>query len=309
MNIKKIKEENITAYVKFEELADKKIQYMTELANDEIGALCLVEKYKTQGEDTIAIEYCVTDVFIVEQEVNGATCELSPQGLAKLYGKLGKQANNLLCWYHSHINMGVTPSGQDEIMFKELYNNSDTFYIRIIGNKKGEFNITIYDKEEGYIFSDVLVYVDPIKDPIKDFISAEIKEKVTKKEYKPSVTYTPTKNKKSKHKHSSYYFQDVFDDLSPKNDTLYDLLNDLHITKDMLDSHLRDTKLTSYGVYGYTKNGDYITTRANEYSITEHCVGLYYSGQYGVDDDVELNGYKVNIGDKITDYGLERGWW
>ena len=76
------------AYIWLTELAEKKLRFMTELTKEEIGCLCLVEKNKLVVEEDITLEYIINDCFIVEQEVNGTTCELSPQGIAKLYGKL-----------------------------------------------------------------------------------------------------------------------------------------------------------------------------------------------------------------------------
>ena len=280
------------AYVWLNELAEKKLRFMTELTKEEIGCLCLVEKNKIVAGDDITLEYIITDAFIVEQEVNGGTCELSPKGVAKLYGSLGKKADNLLCWYHSHHNMSTSPSSQDNEMFTALAENTETFYIRIIGNKKGDFNVSIIDKEENLKLDDVSVYIDDVKDEIKDFIKAEIKEKVSIKKYNTSVNKTHTKTSSS-NLFTDTYLTDI--ELPSK----YDSIN---LTDDDLKRICKDYKLSSYSTYGYYNDREWLKENDKEYSIEEHCVALFSSGTYRLTDDVVLKGVKVNIGDKITDY-------
>ena len=96
-------------------MAQMKMDMYVEIAQKEVGWYGLVER---TGESTFYIH----DVYMIEQEVNAATTEIDPMGLAKLKTTLWKSgiinAENqskigLYLWGHSHVNMGTGPSGQD----------------------------------------------------------------------------------------------------------------------------------------------------------------------------------------------------
>lgn len=173
-------------------------------------------------------EFLINDVFLFRQEVHGTTTEITPEGLAEFAEELLQQPNgveiwnNLKMWGHSHVNMGITPSGQDNSQMEAFSNVGHDFFIRLICNKKGEMGIDVYLYEEGLEFhnapwetyieeeDEVAVQfdeqitaleermeelqehfrqykqskIDAIKEPIK----AEIKEKVTKLVYQTSYT-------------------------------------------------------------------------------------------------------------------------
>lgn len=97
--------------------------------------------------------YYVEDVYIFEQEVTGGEAELKGQDIGDFVLKYmeehgdeaGMELNNKLrFWGHSHVNMGVGPSGTDNNTIKELFNKDMDFFIRAIGNKRGEMKIDLY---------------------------------------------------------------------------------------------------------------------------------------------------------------------
>lgn len=109
---------------------------------DEVAFLGTVER---TGRD-----FLVTDLFIPKQEVHAATCEITPEGLLELANNLtADQFNKLRIWGHSHVDMGTSPSGQDQDQMKALAQNCNDFFIRVIANKKHEvtFDIFIYDQD------------------------------------------------------------------------------------------------------------------------------------------------------------------
>jgi hypothetical protein len=120
---------------------------------DEIGWLGFVRK---EGPD-----YLVYRIVLPKQEVHAATTEISPEGIAMVLEELlasgqiqTDEIANLRLWGHSHVHMGVTASGQDDAQMKVFTDSIAPdgpcpFFIRVIGNKKREFNFSIFEFNTG----------------------------------------------------------------------------------------------------------------------------------------------------------------
>ena len=61
-------------------------------------------------------------------------------------------ANNLHCQMHSHVGMGVTPSGVDWKTWDELYKATPEFLITIIVNNKEDFSIFLFNREDKILY-------------------------------------------------------------------------------------------------------------------------------------------------------------
>ena len=202
-----------------------KMRLYVELCPDEIGWLGYVDKLKDgQG-------YLVTDVFLVDQEVHGATTELSPDAIVEYYNNLDETGreeflNKCKIWGHSHVNMAPNPSGQDDTQGLELSKDVDDFYIRLITNKKNEYHITFYDKTiKAKVITDGIVLYNPEGAELRKAIQEEINEKVKKKTFsipttsKPAYSYsnyrycgsTVSKSVAKKLEVSKINIDDVFD--------------------------------------------------------------------------------------------------
>lgn len=140
-------------YVLVSTVALQKMFTYTDLCADEIGWL------GTAVRDANEIQ--ITDVFLFGQEVHGATTEITPEGLASFATELLEQAdgmevwNNMRVWGHSHVNMAINPSGQDDKQMEEFANIGHEWFVRLICNKKGELSVDVYDYEEGAIYKNV----------------------------------------------------------------------------------------------------------------------------------------------------------
>lgn len=126
--------------------AARTMQLYARLCSDEVGWLGRVVR-DTDGE---ADGYVVEEVYLVEQEVHGATTELSEAGMSKLYTELLAKpngvdlANQIRFWGHSHVNMQCTPSGQDIKQLRQLASqNADGWYLACIINKRDEMNMML----------------------------------------------------------------------------------------------------------------------------------------------------------------------
>ena len=156
---------------------NKMFVYVSECA-DEIGWL---------GTATFEEEsniYTIHDVYLFKQEVHATTTEIKPEGLTQFAEELLAQPNgmeiwnNIRMWGHSHVNMGITPSGQDNQQMKEFSEIGQEWFIRLIANKKGEMKVDLFHYEKGLYFTDVPWEILDTEDPENevDMLRAQIAE-------------------------------------------------------------------------------------------------------------------------------------
>ncbi len=118
--------------------------------NEEVGFYCTVERdnYNFLIKDVFYPKHCL---------VSAATCEIDPTGMQQIMMYLienGREDDleNLKAWGHSHVNMGISPSQQDDNQALELVRDNGDYLIRLIGNKQGLVGITFYDLEKNMKF-------------------------------------------------------------------------------------------------------------------------------------------------------------
>lgn len=180
-----------------------KMQTYVQECDDEIGWL------GTAHQD--GLNYVISDVFLFDQEVHSTTTEISPEGLATFAEALLEREdgvdvwNQMKVWGHSHVNMGVSPSGQDNKQIETFAGCGVDFFIRIIANKKGDLKVDLYLFDLGISYIDapwqkslseeelrLQVQINMLQeaidklnqakvDNVKTLVSDEIKSKVKKK--------------------------------------------------------------------------------------------------------------------------------
>jgi len=117
--------------------AYKRIKDIVTASDLEVSMLCEVEVENNA--------LCITKVHIPKQTRSAAYTKITNEGIFELLQNPDADASKLKCWIHSHVNMGVSPSGQDESQAEELMNDAEWF-IRGIFNKKGEYSLTVHWK-------------------------------------------------------------------------------------------------------------------------------------------------------------------
>jgi len=164
-----------------------KMAWYVQGCDKEIGWLGKVVREDT----TSGMFYIIQDVYLFEQEVNGTTCEISPEGLSKFATDMvisnSDEAmdilNNLRLWGHSHVNMAVSPSGQDNTQIN-TFKEANPWFVRVIANKHGEMEFCIYDFEAAVSYKNVKwSEYRPNEAAIEEQIKAEIAAKVKTKTY------------------------------------------------------------------------------------------------------------------------------
>lgn len=131
-----------------------KMQIYVENVAKEVGWLGTA--YRTD-KNTILIR----DVFLFDQEVHATTTEITPEGLTDFATELLLQPdgidiwNNIKMWGHSHVNMAVGPSGQDDKQMETFAQGGHDWFIRLIANKQGDMKLDLYNYQHGIIFTDL----------------------------------------------------------------------------------------------------------------------------------------------------------
>lgn len=87
--------------------------------------------------------FLVTKVHLPQQTRSAAFTKITHDGVASLLTNPSINPQKIKAWFHSHVNMGVTPSGQDEKQAQELMSDAEWF-IRGIFNKRGEYSLFIH---------------------------------------------------------------------------------------------------------------------------------------------------------------------
>lgn len=165
-------------------LALTKMWHYVDLCQDEIGWLGTAKKY---GD-----AYLIEDCFLFEQEVDATNTDISGEGLAKFVNEMlvkGEEGieiiNNLKVWGHSHVFMDVSPSLTDNDTMSIFKENGNEWFLRIIANKKGDLEVSLFDYgKELYIRNvpwEVFVLTE---DGLQERVDQEIKKKVKRK---PSI--------------------------------------------------------------------------------------------------------------------------
>ena len=162
------------------------IDYLVQQVGTEVGWLGTVDQCEETGN------FEVTQIFVPKQEVHGAETDIDAEAICELAVQLeeqGIESDKLIYWGHSHVTMGVTPSGQDEQQIEEFLENGCKQFIRGIYNKLGASKVDVYDVESNCVHQCVknMVRPQPMADATKKHLDSLIKQNVKTKKYKPVV--------------------------------------------------------------------------------------------------------------------------
>ena len=147
-------------------------------------------------------EYTIEDIFVYPQEVTGSTVNTDQEAYTKWLYELEDDAfNKIRMQGHSHVNMGVSPSGVDsghrEKILDQLEPNM--FYIFMIWNKRLDLHTLIYDMEQNVLYEDNDVTVKLLGGEGMDDFLADAREKVQKKVHSFGVKKNKTEKEKQEH--------------------------------------------------------------------------------------------------------------
>jgi proteasome lid subunit RPN8/RPN11 len=170
--------------------------YITSIVEMEVGWWCLTREL----EDN---QFLVEEVFLPKQECHSTTTEIIPEGEFELISHLNAKdveegvdifgpaarVSRMNAWFHSHVNMGTSPSGQD-LSQVDFYRKRSAlpWFIRGIVNKGGRVELAFYDFRSslaGTRIEDVpwtvkpMIKAEPVEDPRKAHWREQTKAKVS----------------------------------------------------------------------------------------------------------------------------------
>ena len=158
---------------------------MRKLVDDtstEIGWYGTVTKYPGLNE-----VYVIEDIIVYPQKVTGATCVQDDDKMFEFEMSLTtEQVNHKRFHGHSHVNMGVTPSGVDEQFYQDILSQVNDYFIVTITNKRNEYTVRFYDMANNILYSDLPIRVLEDSGNALDIWYEEVKTKLS--EPKPVVT-------------------------------------------------------------------------------------------------------------------------
>lgn len=124
-----------------------KMTTLVQKTSTEIAWHMLIEK-------TNKTTYIITDVLVYPQTVSGATVNTDDTKYALWVNELPDEEFNIMRGQgHSHVNMGVSPSGVDTGYYKDLLGTvSKGFYLFMILNKKEDMFLQLIDLDSNIIY-------------------------------------------------------------------------------------------------------------------------------------------------------------
>lgn len=133
-----------------------KMNTLVQSSNLELAWQATVEKRKFRDkEDSEAFFYYIDQVYVYPQEVTATFVATDEVKYSEWSLQLPDETFNKLRFQgHSHVNMGVSPSGTDMNTYQCFLDqlSKDDFYIFMILNKQGQFTILVYDFAQDIIF-------------------------------------------------------------------------------------------------------------------------------------------------------------
>ena len=124
------------------------INHLVAVNTAEVGWLGLVEQVNDN-------DYLVYKLYVPKQTVHSAETDIDSEAMANLAIEIteaGLPAEDLYYWGHSHVNMQVSPSGQDEAQIEEFLEAGCKRFIRGIYNKQGHSKVDVYDVSRNLIY-------------------------------------------------------------------------------------------------------------------------------------------------------------
>lgn len=150
------------------------IDHLVHICSQEVGWFGAVRR--------TANVFLIHQIYIPEQVVHSTETLIDGTALAALFEEMlerNEDPNELFYWGHSHVNMQVTPSGQDEKQVQKFLRECP-YFIRGIYNKRGDAKVDFYDRDNRVVFectpaTTQLPVTDGLLDSIEELAKTNLK--------------------------------------------------------------------------------------------------------------------------------------
>ena len=152
--------------------------------SDEVGWHGTVTRIKDD-------EFIIEDIFVYPQEVTGSTATTDQNAYSDwLYSLDDDTFNKLRMQGHSHVNMGVNPSGVDDKHRQQILEQleADMFYVFMVWNKSLSVHTLVYDMAANILCENDDVEIKLLGDEDMGEFLADAMEKVQKSGTKKNIT-------------------------------------------------------------------------------------------------------------------------
>lgn len=174
----------------------KQIKALVALGEGEIGWCGLVKKIEGGDEGKKWLKgVLIEEIYVPKQTVSMVSVDVGPEAMSEYMDKLVEEGRTgdierIRYQGHSHVNMGVTPSAQDEECWKE-------WSVSLLGNENKITAYTIHNKRKetyGRICVDVLgmgivrmespvVVLELANDPVRTWARKMIEQQTKEKKH------------------------------------------------------------------------------------------------------------------------------
>ena len=141
-------------------------------------------------------EFTIEDIIVYPQEVTGSTVNTDQELYTDwLYSLDDETFNKVRMQGHSHVNMGVSPSGVDNTHRQQIIEQLDSgmFYIFMIWNKSLSIHTLIYDMQHNVLYEDKDVEIYLLDNADMDEFMIDAVGKVQKRGQRKKETVSKTK--------------------------------------------------------------------------------------------------------------------
>jgi hypothetical protein len=157
--------------------------YITPKAKEILDTYIDIVESEVSGLGKVKVEngrIVVTDIYLLRQECDGVSTELNQEDVAKFLEEMvikGEDTSDLKLWWHSHANMNVFWSVDDDDCIERFQNG---WMVSIVGNKVGEY-LARFDLYNPVRFAEEKIEL------VVDWSTNENKRKKLEKEVKEKV--------------------------------------------------------------------------------------------------------------------------
>ena len=143
-------------------------------------------------------KYIIYNILVYPQIITTTTVDSDEELYPEWIIQQAPHLNKMRMQGHSHVNMGVSPSGTDLTYYEDMLTQIDDFYIFLIVNKSQDLHVRFYDIENNILFINPPCTVQGSSQSIqalKKVLKENVKEKsytVTTYGYRPEPYEPPT---------------------------------------------------------------------------------------------------------------------